>query len=224
MWGCEAVAVRHDGRANPQQLMMTPRRRARSPRLREALVAAHRERFGAVADDDLLVGLQLTHSGRFARPDVYDRPAPLTASVHPILDRRFPDGVRLLEDDDLERLVADFVAGREARARAPGSPSSTSSTATAISVTSCSGRAVAAGTIRRVAREPHSLHARDHRGHPRGSARPDDRRAALGVRHGAVPARTAWHRRAGSRRHQRLRVRRARRRRAWTRRSTTPAG
>ena len=24
MWGCEAVAVRHDGRANPNQLMMTP--------------------------------------------------------------------------------------------------------------------------------------------------------------------------------------------------------
>ena len=41
---------------------------------------------------DLLVGLQLTHSGRFARPDVYDRPAPLTATTHPILDRRFPHG------------------------------------------------------------------------------------------------------------------------------------
>src|SRR4051812_28672785 len=24
MWGCEAVAVRHDGRANPHQLMLTP--------------------------------------------------------------------------------------------------------------------------------------------------------------------------------------------------------
>ena len=109
MWGCEAVAVRHDGRANPNQLMMTPQTQGSIAALREALVAAHRERFGASADDDLLVGLQLTHSGRFSRPDVHDRPAPLTASVHPILDRRFPSGVRLLEDDDLEKLIADFV-------------------------------------------------------------------------------------------------------------------
>ena len=109
MWGCEAVAVRHDGRANPHQLMLTPATQAAIASLREALVDAHRERFGASADDDLLVGLQLTHSGRYARPDVYDRPAPLTASAHPILDRRFPGGVRLLEDDDLQRLVLDFV-------------------------------------------------------------------------------------------------------------------
>jgi 2,4-dienoyl-CoA reductase-like NADH-dependent reductase (Old Yellow Enzyme family) len=109
MWGCEAVAVRHDGRANPNQLLLTPKTQASIASLREALVDAHRERFGASAGDDLLVGLQLTHSGRFARPDVYDRPAPLTASVHPILDRRFPAGVRLLEDDDLDRLVSEFV-------------------------------------------------------------------------------------------------------------------
>ncbi len=102
---------------------------------------AHRERFGAEADDDLLIGLQLTHSGRFARPDVYDRPAPLTASVHPILDRRFPDGVRLLEDDELDRLVGEFVQAATAGSATPGSHSWTSSTVTGISVTRCSGRA-----------------------------------------------------------------------------------
>jgi NADPH2 dehydrogenase len=116
MWGCEAVAVRHDGRANPNQLVLTPQTQASIASLRQALVTAHCERFGLPAADDLLVGLQLTHSGRFARPDVHDRPAPLTASVHPILDRRFPLGVRLLEDDDLDRLVAEFVrAARLAR-------------------------------------------------------------------------------------------------------------
>jgi 2,4-dienoyl-CoA reductase-like NADH-dependent reductase (Old Yellow Enzyme family) len=109
MWGCEAVAVRHDGRANPNQLIMTAKTQASIAALRQALVDAHRERFGASADGDLLVGLQLTHSGRFSRPDVHDRPAPLTASVHPILDRRFPSGVRLLADDDLERLIGEFV-------------------------------------------------------------------------------------------------------------------
>jgi 2,4-dienoyl-CoA reductase-like NADH-dependent reductase (Old Yellow Enzyme family) len=110
MWGCEAVAVRHDGRANPQQLVLTPATQASIAGLRTALVDAHRERFGADADTDLLIGLQLTHSGRFARPDVYDRPAPLTATNHPILDRRFPAGVRVLEDDELRQLAGEFVA------------------------------------------------------------------------------------------------------------------
>ena len=110
MWGCEAVAVRHDGRANPHQLMLTRETQPSIATLREALVAAHRDRFGANADGDLLVGLQLTHSGRFARPDIYDAPAPLTASCHPILDRRFPKGVRILEDEELDGLVVEFVA------------------------------------------------------------------------------------------------------------------
>jgi len=110
MWGCEAVAVRHDGRANPNQLMLTPATKRAIAALREALVAAHRDRFGAGADKDLLVGLQLTHSGRFARPDAYDTPAPLTASAHPILDRRFPRGVRQLSDDEIETLIGQFVA------------------------------------------------------------------------------------------------------------------
>jgi len=116
MWGGEAVAVRHDGRANPHQLMMSARNQLSIARLREELVAAHRERFGANADADLYVGLQLTHSGRYARPDVYDRPAPMAACSNPILDRRFPAGVRVFEDAELDRLVDDFVsAARLAR-------------------------------------------------------------------------------------------------------------
>jgi NADPH2 dehydrogenase len=110
MWGGEAVAVRHDGRANPQQLMISCRTVAAIAALREELVAAHRERFGANADSDLYVGLQLTHSGRYARPDVYDRPSPRAACANPILDRRFPGGVRVFEDAELDVLVDDFVA------------------------------------------------------------------------------------------------------------------
>src|SRR6266550_5580218 len=110
MWGGEAVAVRHDGRANPNQLLMTLATQPAIAALRETLVAAHRERFGANADGDLFIGLQLTHSGRYARPDVYDRPAPLAACANPVLDRRFPNGVRLIQDDELARLVDDFVA------------------------------------------------------------------------------------------------------------------
>src|SRR5215468_4404320 len=86
IWGGEAVAVRFDGRANPNQLLMSERNLSALARLRESLVAAHTERFGARAADDLVVGLQLTHSGRFARPNATDRPEPLTAYAHPVLD------------------------------------------------------------------------------------------------------------------------------------------
>jgi 2,4-dienoyl-CoA reductase-like NADH-dependent reductase (Old Yellow Enzyme family) len=110
IWGGEAVAVRHDGRANPNQLMLTAGTMPAIAAMREDLVAAHRERFGANADADLYIGLQLTHSGRYARPNVYDRPEPIAGWRHPALDRRFPAGVRVMSDDDLDRLVDDFVA------------------------------------------------------------------------------------------------------------------
>jgi NADPH2 dehydrogenase len=110
IWGGEAVAVRAEGRANPNQLLIGPAKQKGLACLREHLVSAHRERFGPNADADLYVGLQLTHSGRFARPHVKDRPEPLVAYNHPLLDRRFPGGVRLLTDDDLDRLVDDFVS------------------------------------------------------------------------------------------------------------------
>ncbi len=67
MWGGEAVAVRHDGRANPNQLLITESNLSAIESLRMELLDAHQDRFGAT--DDLLVGLQLTHSGRFARPN-----------------------------------------------------------------------------------------------------------------------------------------------------------
>src|SRR4030095_133427 len=46
MWGGEAVAGRDDGRANPNQLLLTPENQRSIADLRETLVAAHRERFG----------------------------------------------------------------------------------------------------------------------------------------------------------------------------------
>jgi NADPH2 dehydrogenase len=110
MWGGEAVAVRHDGRANPNQLMLTPATQRAIASMRDELVSAHRERFGANADGDLLIGLQLTHSGRYARPNAHDRPEPLAAWHHPALDARFPGGVRVLRDADLDRLADDFIA------------------------------------------------------------------------------------------------------------------
>jgi NADPH2 dehydrogenase len=111
IWGGEAVAVRPDGRANPHQLLINGATLAGLARLRESLVRSHAERFGG--SDDLLVGLQLTHAGRFARPQ------PLIAYRHPFLDPRLgvPDAPAPVSDDALSRLVEDFVAASALAAR-----------------------------------------------------------------------------------------------------------
>jgi NADPH2 dehydrogenase len=109
IWGGEAVAVQHDGRANPRQVTLTPKTHSAIAALRESLVAAHRDRFGPNADGDLFVGLQLTHSGRYSQPSVHKRPEPRAAYAHPVLDKRFPGGVPLMTDEDMDRLVDRFI-------------------------------------------------------------------------------------------------------------------
>src|SRR4051812_16261953 len=116
IWGGEAVAVQFDGRANPNQLVISETTQPALAALRDTLVASHRKAFGGNADGDLLIGLQLTHSGRYAQPSVRGRPEPRVAYAHPLLDRRSPAGVTTMTDDDLDRLVARFVAAaKEAR-------------------------------------------------------------------------------------------------------------
>ena len=110
VWGGEAVAVRQDGRANPQQLLLTDRTARTIAELPALLRRTHAGRFGARAADDLIVGLQLTHSGRFSRYRPGQGPEPLVAYEHPWLDGRFAAGVRVLTDDELDRLCDDFVA------------------------------------------------------------------------------------------------------------------
>ncbi len=109
IWGGEAVAVRHDGRANPHQLLLGDDTLADLAELRETLVREHRQHFGR--SEDLLVGLQLTHSGRFARPNDKDRAEPLILYRHPLLDRKFdvPDDAPVMSDSDVSQLVDDFV-------------------------------------------------------------------------------------------------------------------
>jgi len=118
IWGGEAVAVRPDGRANPGQLVIAEHTLGDLARLRTTLVAAHREHVGAT--DDLVIGLQLTHSGRYARPDAAG-PRPRIAYRHPILDARLgiaSDAV-CFSDSELDELVGDFVAA-SVRAAAAG--------------------------------------------------------------------------------------------------------
>jgi 2,4-dienoyl-CoA reductase-like NADH-dependent reductase (Old Yellow Enzyme family) len=117
VWGGEAVAVRPDGRANPNQLIINEETLADLAALRETLVTAHGERFGR--SDDLLIGLQLTHSGRFARP-AGKRLAPQILYHHPLLDRKFglPADFPLLTDDEIAQLVDDFVVAARLAQRA----------------------------------------------------------------------------------------------------------
>jgi NADPH2 dehydrogenase len=110
IWGGEAVAVRHDGRANPNQLMLSPATAPKIGALVETLHRAHADRFGHASADAVYLGLKLTHSGRFAKYREDFSPDPQVAYAHPVLDRRFPKGVRMLSDDDLDRLCDDFIA------------------------------------------------------------------------------------------------------------------
>src|SRR5262245_8047899 len=47
IWGGEAVAVRHDGRANPNQLVINDATRDDLARLRDVLVAEHKQAAGS---------------------------------------------------------------------------------------------------------------------------------------------------------------------------------
>lgn len=108
--GGEAMAVRPDGRANPNQLVLGAQNRKDFAELREILLRAHRERYGNA--DDVVVGFQLTHSGRFCKPTDKKRLEPRVAFRHPILDRRFgvTSDTQVFTDAELERLVEDYVA------------------------------------------------------------------------------------------------------------------
>ena len=111
IWGGEAVAVRHDGRANPHQLVIS------DATVRELLVETHLRQFGQT--DDLLVGLQLTHSGRFSRPHGKQW-EPRVLYRHPQLDQRFGihNDEAVFTDDEIDLLIDDFIraAGLAAQA------------------------------------------------------------------------------------------------------------
>ncbi|HEX6383283.1 MAG TPA: NADH:flavin oxidoreductase [Anaerolineae bacterium] len=109
IWGGEAVAVRHDGRANPNQLIISKSTWPDLQQLRQELVDAHEGSHGR--SDDLLTGLQLTHSGRFCRPEPNWKLKPQILYRHPFLDGKYglPDDHPLMSDDEIRQLVDDFV-------------------------------------------------------------------------------------------------------------------
>ncbi|HEY9074924.1 MAG TPA: hypothetical protein VIO61_00170 [Anaerolineaceae bacterium] len=118
IWGGEAVAVRHDGRANPNQLLINPANLPDLKALRLALVQEHERSHGS--SQDLLIGLQLTHSGRFSKPNSKTKMEPVIAYHHPYLDEKFgiPPDYPVISDQQIEALVGDFLNAAEMAAEA----------------------------------------------------------------------------------------------------------
>lgn len=111
IWG-EATAVLPEGLANPRQLLINEANLSSLEQLLQRTRSAHRKFCGTT--DDLLVGLQLTHSGR------YSYRKPLITYHHPQADEvTYVDkarGIRMtadypvLSDGDLERIEDAYVA------------------------------------------------------------------------------------------------------------------
>ena len=120
-------------------------------------------------------------------------------TLNPILDKRFPGGVALMSDDDIDRLIDDFIEAAR-RAYAIGFQF--------VDIKHCHGyfghELLSArdrdGPLRRQPREPHALPLRRRRRHPRRGAGPRHRRAAVGHRQRAVSQDRRWAGRAGDRR------------------------
>lgn len=102
IWG-EACAVSDDGRMNPRQIVLNEKTKPAFAKLVEDCRSAHRQANGN--DDDMLFGLQLTHSGR------YSYKKPLVATHDPLLYGRYKvtADTPLATDDELKRLVDDYV-------------------------------------------------------------------------------------------------------------------
>jgi 2,4-dienoyl-CoA reductase-like NADH-dependent reductase (Old Yellow Enzyme family) len=114
--GGEAMAIRPEARANPHQLILNDANWKEIAGLVALARQAHWDAHGG--DEDLVIGFQLTHSGRFCRPFDKARMEPRVAFRHPILDRRFgvTSDAQVMTDAEVEGMIGDYVhAARLAR-------------------------------------------------------------------------------------------------------------
>ncbi len=99
----EATAVRADGRANTRQVMLDRNTVDDFARLLQMMRRAHKEEWGTA--DDLLIPVQLTHSGR------YSHPVRIIAYHNPLIDEKTgtPPDYPVISDEELERLEDVYV-------------------------------------------------------------------------------------------------------------------
>ncbi len=103
----EAVAVVHEGRANPRQLWINKNNLSSFQRIFEDIMNNARNEYGQ--DFTPLTVMQLTHSGRYSKPE--GKPAPILAAHNPYLDaaQKIDENLPVITDDELERLEEKFV-------------------------------------------------------------------------------------------------------------------
>lgn len=109
LFGCEAVAVCHSGKANPNQLVINEENLSAFVSLRQLLLDKHTEQFGRT--DDLVIGLQLTHSGRFCKPNSHKQFESKILYSHPFLNAKFGMGADYptLTDDEIDAIVGHYI-------------------------------------------------------------------------------------------------------------------
>jgi NADPH-dependent glutamate synthase beta subunit-like oxidoreductase/2,4-dienoyl-CoA reductase-like NADH-dependent reductase (Old Yellow Enzyme family) len=105
LW-CEATAILHEARSNPHQLCLNRDTVDGFARLVEATRDAARRAFG----HEIVLLLQLTHSGRYSRPEGI--PRPMIAHHSAVLDplHKLPPDYPLVTDEYLDRLQDSYVA------------------------------------------------------------------------------------------------------------------
>ncbi len=101
----EATAVAPEGRANPRQLWMNESTAPAFGQLLKTSRQAAQEQNGK----DFLpyTVLQLTHSGRYSKPD--GTPRPVVAAYNPWLDTQPLDRIHVIGDDEIEALEEKYV-------------------------------------------------------------------------------------------------------------------
>ena len=107
LYGTEACAVMHSGKSNTRQLTMNESSYEVLARLVEEMRRTHAEKFGT--SDDLVIGLQLTHSGRFAHPNDDHKLESRTAYAHPLLDKKFNSNAScIVSDGEVRDIISHF--------------------------------------------------------------------------------------------------------------------
>lgn len=108
IYGTEAAAVMHSGRSNPQQLLVAPHTAAALTAICREMRQTHREKFGT--DEDLRIGLQLTHSGRYSHPNQAAVLESVTAYSHPLLDVKFKNSAaNVVSDKEVKNIIDHFI-------------------------------------------------------------------------------------------------------------------
>jgi len=103
----EATAVLHEGRSNPRQLWLNRRTVDVFARLVEETRQIAKRTFGEHHSPVMI--LQLTHSGRYSKPD--GQPKPKLAHRSKVLDplQKLPSDHRVISDNYLDLLQASYV-------------------------------------------------------------------------------------------------------------------